>query len=257
MPEKNKQKIGDIGKFVTFGGGDTKTSKTDNVQTSGVQHTKTEETKDLQTSTGNRQQNAKTYEHFNGDEPWGKDAETQTPQNAYTSVDTDAKVIEVADITLLGGPEPVNDLPDRNTLTLTRHSQVVPQPQDVSASMSQKQEDLQTSTTQDVGTSELQNVSMSSSPLVSERLSQDEQTSKRSDSQKKKSTRSPEKEEGRQTVYFNDPRKRRVLMALKFLERRDIGDIVSDALDLYVERSPLKSVLPAFLAAQEGNLPLE
>jgi predicted GIY-YIG superfamily endonuclease len=72
-----------------------------------------------------------------------------------------------------------------------------------------------------------------------------------------KQNRSSSPEEGRQTVYFNDPRKRRVLMALKFLERRDIGDIVSDALDLYVERSPLKSVLPAFLAAQEGNLPLE
>jgi hypothetical protein len=270
MAEKSKSKIGGIGKFATFGGGDTKTSKQEDMQTLTPQQVQTQETKDVQTSTGDGQKDVRTYEHFNGDDPWSEDATTQTHQDVQTSIETDAKVVEVEDIRLLGGPVPAA-MPDEDVLTLTRHSHIASGTQDEETSITGRPEDVQTSSIsnsptsiskdartpqlQNSATSSPQNAPMSISLSVHEQLRQDEETSKQEDVPKKRGARSPEKEEGRQTVYFNDPRQRRVLMALKFLERRDIGDIVSDALDLYVEQSPFKSVLPAFLAAQEGNLP--
>lgn len=174
MAEKGKPRIGGIGKFATFGGGDTKTSKSEDSRTSAQQNEETEEIKDVQTSMI-QDSNLST----------SKDATTSQLQNLLAS-----------------------------------------SPQDTVTSIG---------------------------PLVYEQLSQSEQTSKRPDTQKKKGTRSPEKEEGRQTIYFSDPEQRRILQALKFLERRDISEIVSDALDLYVEHSPFKTVLPAVLAAQEGK----
>src|SRR5438105_4779071 len=96
MPEKNKPKIGGISKFANFGGG-SKTSEGDSVRTSGLEEIKTQEIQDSQTSNSDGRKDTKTYEHFNGDEPWSADVETRKQQDTYMSVRADAKVVEGVD----------------------------------------------------------------------------------------------------------------------------------------------------------------